>query len=54
MKLSSKDKIINESFDEKLAKARDFKKVGQFQSALEFYHKALFLKESVEALVEMG
>ena len=44
MKLTSKDKIINDSFDEKLCKARQLKTDGHLQAALEFYRKALFLK----------
>lgn len=51
MKLSSKDKILTESFEEKLIKARQLKDAAQYQQAIEFYHKALFLKESVDALV---
>lgn len=54
MKLSSKDRIINDSSEEKLALARSLRNSGNFQGAIEMYHKVLFLKENIDALVEMA
>lgn len=44
MKLTSKDKIINESLETKLTQARELNKANKYQQAIQVYRKVLFLK----------
>lgn len=54
MKLTSKDKIINESLDSKLAQARELNRAKKYQQAIQVYRKVLFLKENNDVLIEMA
>ena len=45
MKQTSKDKIINESLNDKIEIGRDLKRENKYYEAIEAYHKVLFLKE---------
>ena len=50
MKQTSKDKIINESLNEKIEAARALKSENKHWQAIEAYHKAVFLKEDPQYL----
>ena len=47
MKLSSKDKILDDSATIKLNKARELKTSHKYQQAIEMYHKVIFIKENI-------
>jgi hypothetical protein len=54
MKLTEKDKIIEESFGVKLVKARECKCLGKYQEAIDRYGKVLFMKENSDVLIELA